>query len=420
MRLRLLAVPVSLVLAMAASAPAALERSPLKVPIVERSSADGLSEVADSVTGSSDPTYFATNHRVAVTAGGRQLVIYGRHATGVQLVWRDPGRRVWRQATRREVSDGVLLGGTGTGDWSASIAVARDGAGEEHAWVVWSAAATGGTSKALQMRRLSSLDAPGGPVVGPILTLDAAASGPARPDLAFERAPDGSFRGCVVWTRLFSASRYELVAAWFTDLSTDRPALHDSASLITNVSASRNPTLTPSPGGLRVAARSSSDRLQLYAHDAATPLASWSASLAGVSMRSGSVPSAAGLASGAVLAVVEGDTTAHAVTVQRFASGGAVSSELQLSGYSMPTIATDGENAWLVMIRLGDGYVVSRSFSAALGWSPDDRVEVGVEGGGGYSWPNLLREADGRLRFIVRGTSGATQRSAVLSFQRRL
>jgi hypothetical protein len=126
------------------------------------------------------------------------------------------------------------------------------------------------------------------------------------------------------------------------------------------------------------------------------------------------------LASGDVLAAIESDTSAHKVTVQRFASGGAASVDLQLSGYSMPTIATDGERAWIVMIRNSDGYVVSRSFSAAAGWSEQDREELGAAGGGNYAWPNLLSDATGRLRFIVRGPSGASQRSAVLAVQRLL
>ena len=387
--------------------------------VVQALPLDGLSQIADSVTGSSVPTYYASNHRVAVSAGGRQLAVYGRHEEGVQLVWRDPGG-AWQTATRGELSDGLVLGGTGTGDWSASIALARDASGQEHAWVVWSAAATGGVSKPLQMRRLSSLDDPAGPRVGPIVTLDAAAAGPARPDIAFERAPDGSLRGCVVWTRLLSGTQYELVAAWFSDLSSDTPTLHDTTTLFVSTSATRNPTFAQSASGLRLVARLGSNRLQLLSHDAAAPLGTWSSSAAGVLTGSTSLPSAVSLASGDVLAAVESDTAAQVTTVQRFAAGGGASVDLQLSGYSMPTLATDGNRAWLVMIRRSDGVVVSRSFSPQGGWSQSDQVEIGAEGGGGYSWPNVLREADGRLRFIVRGPSGGQQRSAVLAFQRLL
>jgi hypothetical protein len=141
---------------------------------------------------------------------------------------------------------------------------------------------------------------------------------------------------------------------------------------------------------------------------------------AGVATQPLSTPSAVSLASGDVLAAVESDTTSHVVSVQRFSSSGGLSVDLQISGYSMPTIATDGDNAWLVMIRDSDGYVVSRSFAPASGWSQEDRVEVGAEGGGNHAWPNVVRDVDGRLRFVVRGPSGAADRSSVLMFQRLL
>jgi hypothetical protein len=346
------------------------------------------------------------------------LVIHGSHMSGVQLAWRDPGG-AWRHITRGAVADGQVLGGTGTGDWAASIALARDAAGDEHAWVVWSSPATGSTTKPLQLRRLSSLDDPGGPSMGPIVTLDPAASGPLRPDIAFERAPDGSFRGCIVWTRK-TGTEFELVAGWLTDLSTDTPGLDPVTSLSTGTSATRNPTLVRDPGGLRLIARSTGNRLQMLSHDASAPLQQWSTGAGGVTTHSPSTPSAVSVAPGAVLAAVESDPTAHTVTVQRFGSGGAVSVDLQLTGYAMPTIATDGDNAWLVMVRMSDGYVVSRAFSSVTGWSQQDQVELGAEGGGNYAWPNVLRGADGRLRFIVRGPSGATKRAAVLAFQRLL
>jgi hypothetical protein len=72
------------------------------------------------------------------------------------------------------------------------------------------------------------------------------------------------------------------------------------------------------------------------------------------------------------------------------------------------------------MIRASDGYVISRSFSAASGWSQSNAVEIGAEGGGNYAWPNVLRQADGRLRLIVRGPAGPSGQTAVLAFQRAL
>lgn len=47
-----------------------------------------------------------------------------------------------------------------------------------------------------------------------------------------------------------------------------------------------------------------------------------------------------------------------------------------------------------------------------------DRVEIGPEGEGNLSWPNLLREAGGRLRLLVRGPAGGSTRNAVLAYER--
>ena len=51
---------------------------------------DGLSSLASSSVGSSEPTYYTGNSRLAVTRGGRLLAVHGRHTSGVQLAWRDP------------------------------------------------------------------------------------------------------------------------------------------------------------------------------------------------------------------------------------------------------------------------------------------------------------------------------------------
>jgi hypothetical protein len=314
----------------------------------------------------------------------------------------------------------MLLSGTNTGDWAASIALARDASGNQRAWVVWSSAATGSSTKSMQMRRLSSLDAAGGPSVGPAVLVDTPDQSPARADIAVERAPDGSRRLCVTWIRHNTPSDYALVAGWITDLQSDTPAVTDRTTLLTSTSATRNPTVATGASGVRIVARSATDKLQRFQHDVGSPLGSWTASALGVSTVSLSTPGAVVLSSGPVLAAVESNATTHVVTVQRFATTGAASIDLQLTGYAMPTLASDGDNAWLVMVRQSDGFVVSRSFSPTGGWSTTDRVEIGAEGGGNYAWPNAARETDGRLRFIVRGPSGALNQNSVLAFQRPL
>ena len=383
-------------------------------------SADGLSEVADSASGSSTPTLWANSHRVVVTSGGRVLVIHGQHGQGVQLRWRDP-LITWQTRTRGAIQNGLLLGGTGTGEWPASIAIARDANGQENAWVVWSGLSFT-TTRPLQMRRLTELDDPGGPRVGPVVTIDNPALGAAKADLAFETAPDGSNRGCVVWTRRVATSDYQLVVGWFTDLTTDAPSFQNVTVLSTANSANHVATLTPGSFGLRLVSRSPAANLQIRAHDASAPLSVWSNGASGVALKSSnSIPSAVSLTSGEVLAAVLTDSTKAIVAVQRFSADGSTATvDLQLTGYSQPTIASDGSRVWLVMIRASDGYVVSRSFTPGSGWTTEDRVEIGAEGGGNYSWPNLMREVDGRLRLIVRGPASSDVQTSVLAFQRPL
>jgi hypothetical protein len=377
--------------------------------------ADGLSEVANSMTGSSDPTYYANNRRLAKTRAGRLLAVYGKHATGVQLAWRDPARS-WQSRSRGEVSDGILLSGTGTGDWPASIVVAQDPSGTESAWVVWSRASFG-TDRPVQFRRLSALDAPDGPIVGPIVTVDAPPLGAARADLAFEQLADGSLRGCIVWTRRVADSLSEVAAAWFTDLGSDVPVLHDFAVVVPAGGGARTATLIPTAAGLRVATPALSGHMQLFGHDTEAPLTEWWAGARGVVVGSSSRPAAVATDAGDVIVAVEADVLSNTTSVQRFTRS-TVSDELNLTGYSMPSLATDGTSTWLVAVRRSDGYVISRTFAPGAGWSDSDRVEIGEEGGGGYAWPNLLRQVDGRLRLIVQGPSGATSRAAVLAYQR--
>jgi hypothetical protein len=179
-------------------------------------------------------------------------------------------------------------------------------------------------------------------------------------------------------------------------------------------------TLVPTAAGMRVAARGPSGKLTIYSHDASNPLGSWTVGASGVGVADDG-PAAVALDSGETLTATETNTTSHVVTVQRFSGSGAPAiPELRLTGYVQPTLATDGINAWLVMIRKSDGYVVSRQLTAGTLWDSSDRVEIGAEGGGNYAWPNAMRQTDGRLRFVVRGPVGGTTRSAVLAFQRTL
>ena len=380
--------------------------------------AEGLSTVAPAPVGSSEPTYFSGNHRIVTTAGGRTLALHGRNGSGVQLAWRDPGGS-WQNASTGAVADGQLSSRTGTGNWPASIATARDASGAEHAWVVWSASSYS-TPKAVYMLRLSDLDSPSGPRVGATSTVDAPVLGAYKADIGFERAPDGSSRGAIVWTRRATDTTWEIATAWFTDLGADIPALSNRATIYTSTSSSRFGSLVPTAAGMRIIARGSGSVLRVFKHDTAAALNSWQSSSGGAAVGTGASPNAVALGSGGVLAASDGSTTGT-VVVQRFTAANApVAPELQLTGYKNPALAADGDSAILVMVRNSDGFVVSRERSASGTWSTTDRVEIGASGGGNHAWPNTVRTLDGTLRFIVRGPTGGTTGTTVLAYQRQL
>ena len=379
---------------------------------------DGLSTIAPAPIGSSEATYYAGNHRTATTAGGRQLALHGRNGTGVQLAWRDPGS-AWQTATTGVVPAGQLTSKTGTGNWPASIAVARDASGAEHAWVVWSASSTS-TPRGVYMLRLSDLDSPSGPRVGATSTVDAPVMGALKADIGFETVADGSRRGAIVWSRRASDTTWELVTAWFTDLDADVPALVSRNVVYWSSSSGRFGSLVPTALGMRLVARGSGSVLRVFKHDTAAALDSWQSSGGGATVASGGSPAGVALPGGDVLATAD-SATAGTIVVQRFTAANApVTPELQLTGYKQPSLATDGTRTILVMVRLSDGLIVSRQRSSSGVWTTADRVEIGPEAGGSLSWPNVFRTLDGRLRLIVRGASDGTSGSAVLAYQREL
>jgi hypothetical protein len=383
---------------------------------------DGLSQVANPYLGSSDPTYYPSNHHLALTSAGRLLAVHGRHKSGVQLAWRDPGGG-WQTTTTGAVTDGLLEPSpANTGDWPASIVVGRDSAGEEHAWAVWSGFSFAKT-RAVDFRRLSDLDSPDGPTVGPVVTVREAGLGNARVDVALETAPDSTQKGAIAYLHRTGTSSYEDVAVWFTDLDTDSPTFHDEATLFTSSDQNLTGTLTPTVNGLRLVARNGSGKVKLYAHGPTDPLTTWTPGSAGQTAYDKARPSAVGLGTGEVLAATRANSSLHDVKVIRFSSTGSTATiDLQLMGYSSPSIASDGTQAWLVMVRDTDTLIVSRQFTPGSGWSTSDQVEVGAEGGGGYTWPNVLRETDSRLRFIFGGPNfpGSTTQRVVLAYQRPL
>lgn len=375
-----------------------------------------LTEVAGTADGASDPTFYGNNHRLAQTAGGRLLAVYGRHGTGVQLAWQDPGRR-WSVATTGSVPDGLLLSGTGTGDWPASVAVVGGASGPETAVVVWSGQ-NFGRVRPLQMRVLQNLDAPGGPDVGPLVTLAAPALGAARGDLGVEVGPDGNPRVLVTWTERTSDTTYALMVAWLDDPLAVQPQLTSRTALVSDGAGAKPGTVVTTPLGVRVAARAVGGRLQVFGHDRSATPTTWWKSGAGPVVPAGTYPSAVGLASGDVVVAASRDLTQGLVTVQRFSGAGQPpSTELEVTGYAEPAMAVDGSGARLVAIRAADGYVISRYRTSAGTWEAADRVVIGPEGGGNHSWPSAITSQAGGLRFVIRGPGTAVDCSSVLAYQ---
>ena len=377
---------------------------------------DGVSQVLPPSEGSSDPTYHPSNHRLIVTSPGRLLTVVGRHSTGVQLMWKDPGGE-WSRSTQGATADGLIENNGVSGDRPASIAITTDQQGNEQAWVAWSGASSTSTV-GVYLRRLSNLDSPSGPTVGPLVTVAAVGQGNSKVDLQFERDASGVSRGVLSWLQRTSTSTWDLKTAWFTDLASPTPAIRDVVTMFSSSSGSRTATLVPSLDGMRLVAKGASARLTVYQHSLGAPLSVWSKGIDGATLSSASSISAVALSNGEIVAVSESDTTNDVVSVYRITrSGDAVATLSQSAGYREPTVATDGSRIWVVMVRTSDGAVVSRLYSPSAGWS-GDRVEIGSGSATSFSWPNAVRTTDGRLRLVVGGTPGGTNKRAVLAFQR--
>jgi hypothetical protein len=335
----------------------------------------------------------------------------------VQLAWKDRGVPEWAHATTGDVADGQLLSGTGTGDWPASITVARAADGRETALVVWGGQNFGAV-RPLQLRALTDLDSPAGPTVGPLVTLANPPLGVARPDIGTERGPDGQVRVVVTWTERTSDSTYALMVGWLDDYLLPRPTLVSRTVLFSDGSASKSGTVAATPVGARVAARAGGGRLRVFGHDSSAAPTEWWSTAAGVVTSTGAYPSAVGLPSGDVLVTAARDIAQGIVTVQRFKGSAQVpTTEFEMQGYAQPAIAQDGSGVRLVAIRLADGFVISRAASSTGVWETVDRVAIGSEAGGNHSWPSVLNGSSGGLRFVVRGPTQSVNRSAVLAYE---
>ncbi|MDQ3985594.1 MAG: DNRLRE domain-containing protein [Actinomycetota bacterium] len=408
-------------------------RDPKLVVELAASETDGITQVAPGHEGSSDPTWFANNHRAALTDRGRMLVLHGKHLAGVQLAWRDPGGS-WKRTTQGRVNNGILweTATMRTGDWTTSIAIAQDENGVEHAWVVWGGWSGTGT-KPVGMTRLSKLDSDNGPRVGPVVPIAAVEGnelGHSKVDIAFESKPGGGFRGVVSCLRMVEVSAgeqgWELVTRWFTHLGTDTPEMANEHVLFSNSSPggyARLATLEPGPNGVVAVVRGNDGKIGYFSHDADDPLDSWTPGASGVNVSGAAYPTAVVLDNGETVGAVE--SSAGNVSIVRWDETGTVIDSRGAPGYRQPMLATDGSNVWLLVIRSADGSVVSQEFTAAISSWGSDVVEIpGTACEGDCEWPNAVRRTDGRLRLIVRGPmlEGDPEENqfSVLGFQREI
>jgi hypothetical protein len=273
------------------------------------------------------------------------------------------------------------------------------------------------------MRRVTELDAPAGPRVGPVVTVDAPPLGAYKADVSFETGTDGRVRACVLYSRRVGDTTYQLTAVWSSAPATDAPVFGDRAILETSPSNARYGSLVPSPAGLRAVARagSSGGGVQLFSHAVSSPLSTWTSASSGLAIAVGASPTAVALSTGEIVVAVEKDLAQHVTAVHRFfGTGISGATELQVTGLAQPSVVSDGARVWLVAIRVSDGALVSRTWSSGGGWTADDRVEVAAATAGRLAWPNVLRQPDGRLRVLVEGPGTSSTRSSVWAFQRLL
>jgi hypothetical protein len=399
----------------------------LALSAITAEAAGVVTEVATPTQGSNEPTFFASQHHMVKTAGGRLLVVYGRHASGVQLAWQDRGG-TWQTNTTGAVLNGQILKGTGTGDWPASIAIAGDSRGRQHAWVVWARHNFTHVS-GIGMRRLSNLDSPLGPKVGRAVRVEYAGLGAATVDIGFESSRTGR-RGVIVWTRRTGTSSWAIQTKWFGNLNTDTPRFGARKTLLSGIGRSRGGSLIPSRFGIRLAVRDNSrnpgqvsGKLRFFGHNVGAPLVRWWSGTPGVSLPGfDSRPAGLALSTGRLAATAESDTANHVVTVQLFTRVGRFpqTSFTTDPGYAQPVLATNGTKLYLVMIKVSDHSVVSRTYDGAS-WTKTDQEEISsATCGGNCSWPNAIRGTgtDRNLRFVVRGPNGGPTRNAVLASRR--
>jgi hypothetical protein len=382
--------------------------------------ADGVTTVATSTAGSSDPTLFAMNQRLAVSAGGRVFALHGKHADGVQLVWRERGAVAWSNATRGSVLDGRILSGTGTGDWTASIVIGRDDEGVERAWVVMAHSGYRSSPAPVWFRSLSDLDGAGGPLVADASSLTPPDVFGKQADLAVFTAAGGVRRVAVVWTE--RRDSINTVRVGWLDGSTGAPVLSHVADLATGTSNQQHGSFVVQGGRASVLVKGQGGKVRVHHHDGVDLTAPWTASAAVLDVGTAkNAPHGVLLSDGSLLVAFQREPTIMATTIARFAAGGdTVAVETTLAERGMPALTVVDETPWLVAVHAADRSVVA---AARIGgsWNSERVLVDAATTASSADSPNVLRPSvDGRIRFIVRGASGANGKYAVLASQSRV
>lgn len=378
-------------------------------PQVDAASAK-TTKVASPCKGSSNPTFFSTNHRLARTSKGRLLAIYDPHGNGQRVAWRNRRGR-WKSRTRGKVRNGFFRSAK-SADRPGSIVVGRDARGQEHAWVVW-AADDFASRLPLLMRRLTALNAPRGPRVGPLVKLAPTGSGHARPDIALENG-----RVAVVWVDRTANGSFALTVGWLSSLGSPRPDLVSRTVLLTSRGSSPAATLITTPDGLRVVATNGRGSMRLFSHDENDPLTSWRRVGRRVRVPRRAKPSGTVFARKRVVAATSG--RGGGLRIVLFRSRGRPKVLLRLRGYAQPSLTRVGSKVVIVMVRERDGRVVSRTYRGRRGWTKRDRVEVRRTTNRHLAWPSTMRRSPG-LSFIVQGARCRTRSTSngVLAVSRR-
>jgi hypothetical protein len=385
---------------------------------------NGVFQIAAQTVGSSDATESGLNNRVARTAGGRLIVVHGRHAQGQQIAWRDDS--TWSTVTRGSVTNGLILSGQSTGDFTSAIVVHND-----TAWVF----ITGNDASdawPLYARRLTDLDNPLGPNVGALQTLRAGAanSGNSKISAAVETTTGGTARIAVLWVKQTAAALWDYTVGWVTDLSSDTFTLGSETALISGTAsgASRHGTLVQRDEGLGIMSRSAqsgSGTFRLIKRNRDDVLTTWTQTSAVGATTVGTTFPHAVYFNSEWFVCGGTNTTTGIVTVQRFNDAGTsvTTSLTTTAGYWQPKLAVVGETLYLVM-RKGPATpgvtdeIVSRNLPAGgTTWSADRTELVGV---GTYNWPQPLVDANdfNRLFIMVAGLGSTTDQRQIIAAQR--